>query len=109
MSEALQAVTDSNFEAAVLKSDIPVLVDFWAAWCMPCKQIAPLLDSTAPEYQGRVKFVKLDVTDNQGTAARYNVRSIPTLMIFKDGKAVATHIGGGFAKSTLTNFIDSNL
>lgn len=109
MSEALQAVTDDTFESDVLESELPVLVDFWATWCGPCKRIAPVLDSVAPEYQGKVKFVKIEVSDNQATPAKYNVRGIPTLILFKEGKSIATHVGGDLSKSSLMSFIDNNL
>ncbi len=109
MSEALEAVTDDMFESTVLDSNIPVLVDFWATWCGPCKRIAPVLDSVAPEYTGKVKFVKIEVSDNQMTPAKYNVRGIPTLILFKDGKPIATHVGGDLSKTSLMSFIDNNL
>jgi thioredoxin 1 len=89
----VQAVTDGDFDSAVLKSDKPVLVDFWATWCGPCRMIAPTLEALAKEYAGKVKITKLDVDTNQATAMKYNVRSIPTLAFFKDGKHVDTLIG----------------
>jgi len=109
MSEALVAVTDESFESDVLQSELPTLVDFWATWCGPCKQIAPLLDSAAAEYKGKVNFVKVDVSDNKSTAAKYNVRGIPTLVLFKDGNPVATHVGADLSKSSLSSFIDGNI
>lgn len=86
-------ITDQNFEVEVLKSDKPVLVDFWAVWCGPCKMIAPIVEQLAAEYEGRLKVGKLDVDNNQQSAIKYGVRSIPTLLIFKDGKVVDTIIG----------------
>jgi thioredoxin 1 len=92
MSQALP-VTDQNFESEVLQSKTPVLVDFWAVWCGPCKAIAPILEEIAAEYNGKLKVTKLDVDNNPEIAARYGIRGIPTLMLFKDGKAVEQIIG----------------
>lgn len=86
-------VTDGNFEAEVLKSDVPVLVDFWATWCQPCKAIAPILEELSGTYQGKAKIVKLNADENPRTASQYNVRSLPTLLVFKGGKVVDTQIG----------------
>ena len=86
-------VTDATFEETVLKADLPTLVDFWAVWCMPCKKIAPLVDEIAAEYQDSLQVVKLDVDQNTQTALQYNVMSIPTLMVFKNGEAVERIVG----------------
>jgi thioredoxin 1 len=85
--------TDANFDAEALKSDVPVVVDFWAAWCGPCRMIAPIIEQLAEEYQGKVKVGKLDVDENQGVAIKYGVRSIPTVLFLKSGKVVDTVIG----------------
>lgn len=87
------AITDDNFDNEVVKSDKPVLIDFWAAWCGPCKMIAPIVEELANEYEGKVKIGKLDVDDNQQTSIKFGVRSIPTLLLFKDGKLKDTIIG----------------
>ncbi|MBC8204740.1 thioredoxin [bacterium] len=92
MSQPIE-LTDSNFETEVLKSDLPVLVDFWAGWCMPCKMVAPSVLAIAEEYDGKLKVGKVDVDSNQGTAANFSIRSIPTLMLFKGGKMVDSVIG----------------
>lgn len=109
MSKELASVTDDSFESEVLQASIPTLVDFWAEWCAPCRRIAPLLDSVSKEYEGKVKFVKINVSDNQVIPSKYNVRGIPTLMLFNNSEAVATHVGGDLSKSSLASFIDSNL
>ncbi|MGB5201004.1 MAG: thioredoxin TrxA [Sedimenticolaceae bacterium] len=108
MSDKIVHVTDDNFETEVLQSSAPVLVDYWAEWCGPCKMIAPVLDEIAGEYQGRVKIAKLNIDDNPNTPPRYGIRGIPTLMLFKDGEVEATKVGA-VSKSQLTAFIDSNL
>jgi thioredoxin 1 len=108
MGDSIVHATDSSFESDVLGSDIPVLVDFWAAWCGPCKMIAPLLDQLSEEYAGKVKVCKIDVDANPGTAAKFSVRGIPTLMLFKGGELEATKVGA-LSKSQLTEFVDSNL
>ncbi len=109
MSENVSDVSDDAFESVVLQSDSPVLVDFWAEWCGPCRRIAPIVESVAQDYVGKVKFVKLNVSDHEITPAKYNVRGIPTLILFKDGKPAATHVGGDLSKSSLASFIDSNV
>ena len=93
MSELIVHTTDASFESDVLQSDIPALVDFWAAWCGPCKMIAPLLDELSTEYAGRIKVCKVDVDSNPETAAKFNVRGIPTLLVFKNGAVEATKVG----------------
>ena len=108
MSEQITHINDAEFEDQVLKSSEPVLVDFWAEWCVPCKMIAPLLDEVAGTYAGRLKVAKVNIDHNQKTPRSYNIRGIPTLMVFKDGKVQATHIGA-VTKSQLTQFIDKNV
>lgn len=101
-------VTDASFEAEVLKSDLPVVVDFWAEWCGPCRMIAPVLESLAQEYAGKVKIVKVNVDENSVSAATYGVRGIPTLLLFKAGNVVDTKVGA-LPKGQLAAFIDSNI
>lgn len=108
MSDSIKHVSDASFEADVIKSGTPVLVDYWAAWCGPCKMIAPLLDEAAEQFKGRVTIAKLNVDDNPDTAAKFGVRGIPTLMLFKDGKAVATKVGA-MSKSQLNTFLEESL
>ena len=105
---SLTHTTDATFNQDVLQSDIPVLLDFWAEWCGPCKMIGPLLVELSEEYAKKVKIVKLNVDENNNTAIQYAVRSIPTLILFKDGQVQAQHIGAA-AKGQLKQFIDSNL
>ena len=108
MSNEIIYVTDDSFEQEVLQSDIPVLVDYWAEWCGPCKMIAPILDEIVSEYSGKLKVAKLNIDDNAGTPPKFGIRGIPTLMIFKAGEVEATKVGA-LSKSQLTAFIDSNL
>jgi thioredoxin 1 len=108
MSDSIKHVTDASFEADVMKSGTPVLVDYWAAWCGPCKMIAPLLDEAADQFKGRVTIAKLNVDENPDTAAKFGVRGIPTLMLFKDGKAVATKVGA-MSKPQLNAFLEESL
>ena len=108
MSEKIVHVTDDTFEQEVLQSQTPVLVDYWAEWCGPCKMIAPALDQIATEYAGRLKVAKLNIDENQATPPRYNIRGIPTLMLFKNGNLEATKVGA-VSKTQLAAFIDSNI
>lgn len=107
MSEVLHT-TDASFEADVISSNIPVLVDLWAPWCGPCRMVAPILDELASELAGKVKIVKINVDENQAIPAQFGVRSIPTLLIFKQGKAVATQVGA-LPKGQLLNFINQHI
>ena len=108
MSNNISQAKDSNFQAEVLDSDIPVLVDFWAEWCGPCKAIAPLVEEIAKTYEGRVKVMKLNVDENQETPPKYGIRGIPTLILFKDGEVKDTKVGM-LTHSQLTAFIDQNI
>ena len=108
MSENIVYLSDAGFEAEVLKSDVPVLVDYWAEWCGPCKMIAPLLDEVAKDYAGRVKVAKLNIDENPGTPPKYGIRGIPTLMLFKGGAVAATKVGA-LSKSQLASFLDGQL
>ncbi|OGT79751.1 MAG: thioredoxin [Gammaproteobacteria bacterium RIFCSPLOWO2_02_FULL_52_10] len=106
MSESIIHVTDSSFEDEVLSSDKPVIVDYWAEWCGPCKMIAPLLDELADEYKGKLTVAKINIDENQETPQKYAVRGIPTLMIFKNGEIAGTKVGA-MSKSQLSAFVDS--
>jgi len=108
MSENITNATDANFDAEVLKSTIPVIVDFWAEWCGPCRMLAPNLEAVAATYAGKVKIVKLNVDENTKAPATYNVRGVPTLVMFKNGDVVATKVGA-MTKTQLTDFIDDHL
>jgi len=108
MSELIKTVTDQSFEAEVLQSPRPVLVDYWAEWCGPCRMIAPLIEESAVQYADQLVIAKLNVDDNPATPTRYSVRSIPTLMLFKDGQPAAMHIGS-LSKSQLHAFIDTHV
>jgi thioredoxin 1 len=105
VSDLITHVSDEAFEQHVLKSDTPVLLDFWAEWCGPCKAIAPVLDELAKQYEGKLKVVKINIDQNQKTPRDYGVRGIPTLMVFKDGKVEATQIGA-VGKGQLTQMIE---
>ena len=107
MSEIVH-VSDDSFESDVLNSDVPVLVDYWAEWCGPCKMIAPILEEIAGTYDGKVKITKLNIDENPATPPKFGIRGIPTLMLFKNGEVEATKVGA-LSKSQLTAFLDSNL
>ena len=108
MSALIQHVNEDTFEPDVLKSDVPVLVDYWAEWCGPCKAIAPLLEELAKEYGGKLKIAKVNVDENQQLARKYNIKAIPTLMLFKEGNIQASKLGM-MSKPQLTAFLDSNM
>ncbi len=108
MSEQIVHITDDSFDAEVLKADKPVLVDYWAEWCGPCRMIAPILDEIAGEYADRVKVCKLNVDENQNTPPKYGIRGIPKLMLFCNGNVEATKVGA-LSKSQLVAFLDSSL
>ena len=108
MSDKIVYTTDGDFDNDVLQADQPVLVDFWAEWCGPCKMIAPILDEIADEYDSKIKVVKLNIDENAGTPPKYGIRGIPTLILFKNGNIEATKVGA-VSKSQLTAFIDSNI
>ena len=108
MSEQIKYVSDASFETDVLKSDKPVLVDFWAEWCGPCKMIAPIMDEVSKDYSDKVQIAKINVDENTGVPAKFGIRGIPTLILFKNG-AVAAQKVGALSKSQLTTFLDSHL
>jgi len=108
VSDNIVYLTDESFQNEVLESPKPVLVDYWAEWCGPCKMIAPILTEIANEYEGKIKIAKLNIDDNPQTPPKYGIRGIPTLMLFKDGNVEATKVGA-LSKSQLTAFIDTNL
>ncbi len=108
-SDKIKQSTDSEFQKDVLESDVPVVVDFWATWCGPCRAIAPHLEAIAGELGGKVRIVKLDVDNNQKTAVTYGVQSLPTLLVFKDGKVVDKLVGNPGTKSKLQVFVERNL
>lgn len=107
-SNLITHATDATFEHEVLKADVPVLLDFWAPWCGPCKMIAPILDDVASDYRSKLKIVKINIDENEQTPAQFGVRGIPTLMIFKDGQKVATKVGA-LSKGQLVAFIDASI
>jgi thioredoxin 1 len=108
MSEFVNEVSDHNFESEVLNASIPVLVDFWASWCVPCRMLAPVVDTIAEEYNGRVKVLKLNTDDNIKTSGKYGIRSIPTLLLFKDG-VVKEQIVGNSSQGTIAKMLDNHL
>ncbi len=108
MSNLIKHVSDASFEADVLNSELPVLVDFWAEWCGPCKMIAPILEELAKDYEGKLVIAKMDVDANQQVPAKFGIRGIPTLIIFKNGQAAAQKVGA-VAKGQLASFIDSTI
>jgi thioredoxin 1 len=108
MSQGIVSVTDDNFEEEVIRSPDPVLVDYWADWCGPCKMIAPVFEEIAKEYSGKLKIAKLNIDENPATPPKYGIRGIPTLMLFKNGSVEATKVGA-VSKSQLSAFLDGNL
>jgi thioredoxin 1 len=108
MSEHVHYISDDSFEQEVLQAGVPVLVDYWADWCGPCKMISPILDEVAKEYAGKLKVCKLNIDENQATPPKFGIRGIPTLMVFKNGNVEATKVGA-LSKSQLTAFVDSNI
>ena len=108
MSVGVGSVSDGDFESMVLKSETPVLVDFWAEWCGPCKMIAPILEEVSSTYEGKLRILKLNIDENPDTPAKFGIRGIPTLLLFKQGDVAATKVGA-VSKSQLTVFLDSNI
>ncbi|MCL1035563.1 thioredoxin TrxA [Shewanella corallii] len=108
MSDKIVTLSDDSFENDVLKSELPVLVDFWAEWCGPCKMIAPILDDVAGEYEGKLTVAKLNVDQNNASPAKYGVRGIPTLLLFKNGELAGTKVGA-LSKTQLKEFIDAQI
>ncbi len=107
-SELITHTSDASFNSDVIESDTPVLVDYWAEWCGPCKMIAPILDEVSKTYDGKLRVAKMNVDENRDVPAKYGIRGIPTLMLFKDGQLAATKVGA-LSKAQLTAFIDSHL
>jgi thioredoxin 1 len=108
MSEHVHYISDDSFEEEVLQAGLPVLVDYWADWCGPCKMLSPILDEVAKDYAGKLKVCKLNIDENQATPPKFGIRGIPTLMLFKNGNVEATKVGA-LSKSQLTAFVDSNI
>ena len=108
MNQEIKLVSDASFEQDVLKSDHAVLVDYWAEWCGPCKAIAPILDEVSKDYDGRLQVAKMNVDENRDVPAKFGIRGIPTLMLFKDGQLAATKVGA-LSKAQLTSFLDAHL